>query len=382
MSRRYRIEITAPTGETPSVAPDPNAFGAKKPSSNQLPTVFQNFFPLDVLSDGKNVNTAYLDVELDLSTNGASTQNQGAQLITIRGVTPQMVAQVHTLNNYDIVVYGGFAKGMPLATSMASLGFTPLVKGKVFGAFGNWVGTDIYISLPILPTNGVGVVDGNGTVQFPNMTLNGKKGEQWEAVITRSLVQAMPNVKYVVDVRKELVLSEDQQGTGYNLDAMGQLWNKQSMSILGSDPTYQGIGVSWRSGTLYVTDNPKSVGSKDVTIKASQLIGNPVWTQPLTLQLMCPMRSDIYIGDTVTIPQDALYLAPSTAATAQADVANATSAASLSGSYAVNGIRHLGRSRSPEAAEWSSIYDLTYLVGTAASQAPVTDGSQPFGQKP
>jgi hypothetical protein len=405
MSRRYRIEITpttaanaaqasavagtytqASTGFNTTVPAQQysgsNAFGFKTQTQSQsgLPAAFQSFFPLDSAPDGKTSNTSYLDVEFDLNSNSGSSQNQGAQTVIIKGVTPQMVAQAGSLNGMTITVYGGFAKGMPLATMMANLGFSPLVKGVIFGAVGSWVGSDIYLLLPIIPSNGVGIVDATGTVQYPDLTVNGKQGEKWAAVIERSIVQGMPGVKYVIDVSDNLVLTEDTQGVGYSLDALGQLWNSVSRSILGGNPNYPGIWVAWRAGVLYVTDNPRAPGTKTVTITAAQLLGNPAPTQPLQLQIMCPMRSDIYINDVAYLPADVVALAPNTVSTGQFAAANNASAGSLAGNYRVVGVRHLGKARSANALDWASVYDLVYLESVASS-APTNDGTQPFGQK-
>ncbi|WP_321868598.1 hypothetical protein [Paraburkholderia tropica] len=378
MSRRYRIEITPATAS--ASASQAGVFGAKQTQDAGLPAAFKPFFPMDSAPDGATSNTSFLDIELDLNSNSDSTMNQGSQMVTIRGVTPQMISQVNSLNGMQIAVYGGFAKGMPLATAMAATGFSPLVKGTIFGAIGNWVGTDLYISLPIIPADGVGIVDSSGSVQYPNLTINGKRGEKWSAVIARSLAQAMPNVKSVIDVRDQLVLSEDLQGTGYSLDALGQLWAAESKSILGSDPNYRGVWVAWRAGVLYITDNTSAPGTKSINLKAEQLLGNPAWTSPLQMQIVCPMRSDIYINDTVVVPQDALALAPATVTTGQYAAANNASASSLAGNYLVVGIRHLGRARSPEALDWATIIDLAYMGG-ATSTASTNDGTQPFGQK-
>jgi hypothetical protein len=391
MSRRYRIEVGTTNASLSQVGPPVSAaFGTKAASSNSLPAAFQTFFPLDVLPDGKNVNASYLDLEFDLNSNSASSQNQGAQMLTIWGVTPQMVATVQQLNNLPITVYGGFANGMPLATAMAATGFNPLVSGIIYGAFGNRKGTDIYICLPIIPNNGVSIRDPNGDIQTPNLTMDGKKGELWGTVITRSITQAMPNAQYLVDVRPELILSEDNQGTGYSLDAIGQIWISEANKILGNTPNYMGIMVYWKGNKLIVTDNPNVQGSKNVTIKAEQLMDNPTASNSQQLQLTCPMRSDIYIGDTVTVPQDVLALAQSNAqfgqnavgTTPNATAANSATVAALAGSYTVTGVRHMGRSRATDAGSWASIFDITYLESSkTASQVPVNDGSQPFGQK-
>jgi hypothetical protein len=391
MSRRYRIEVGTASASLSQVGPPVSAaFGTKAASSTSLPTAFQTFFPLDVLPDGKNVNASYMDVEFDLQVNTNSTGNQGAQMLTIWGATPQMVATVQQLNNLPITVYGGFAPGMPLATAMAKTGFNPLVSGMIYGAFGNRKGTDIYICLPILPYNGVSIRTPSGAIATPNLSMDGKKGELWGTVITRCIQQAMPNAQYLVDVRPELILSEDNQGTGYSLDSIGQIWISEANKILGKTPGYMGIMVYWKDKKLIVTDNPTVQGSRNVTIKAEQLMDNPTASNSQQLQLTCPMRSDIYQGDIVTIPQDVLALVQASAqfgnnalgTTPNATAANTATVAALAGNYTVTGIRHMGRSRGADAGSWASVFDITYLQSSnTAAQVPVNNGSQPFGQK-
>jgi hypothetical protein len=327
MGRHYRIEIT-PGSSTPS-------------------------------------STNAYQVDFDLTWNSDGTLGGGNRLLKIYGIDPRCISQVTNLNFANITIYGGFDNGMPLSTLMAPLSTQPLLVGQIFQPWGNWVGTELYLALPIIST-------GNYSSK-PNLVYQGAQGMPLSTVITQAMQTAFPATQVVVDVSTNLVLPQQEQQPCVSLEDFANIVRTRSISYLSAAlPNYTGVMMGWKGSQLIFTDKIQPTGSKTVDIQSWQLIGNPVWTSLTSLQVMCPMRSDISIFDNVTLPN---IQAVQTSTGPQAVTQNNNQ---ITGTYQVINLRHLGSFRSSDATTWATIYDLfpTPVTSTNAnSQTGATTGS-------
>ena len=338
MGRRYRIEIALPSATTGSGAPV--AFGQSGASQTTLPGALQALFPLD--STG---NTSAYQVDFDLSLTSNGTIGSGNRMLTIWGVDPAINSQVNNLNFAKITVYGGFDKGMPLSTMMAPLSTAPILTGIIFGAWGNFIGTQLYICLPIISMVGA-------QSQTPNLSLYGKAGTPLSTAIRNAFNIAFPKQDVVIDISSNLVLQQDMnQSVCHSLEDFTYVVSQEAIRQMKSaHPNYQGIKIGWKGTTLLVSDKVTPQGSKVVNITAAQLLGSPVWSTTGELQVTCPMRSDIQLLDTIKLPQT-----PTQQTAAGPVAAGIDPALTFDGSYQVIEIRHLGLSRSADALSWATI---------------------------
>jgi hypothetical protein len=367
MGRHYRIEIT-PNQQTDANASAttgsgaPLAFGAQPSGNTSLPAPLNSLFPLD--STG---NSNSYEVEFDLAVNSNGTNGGGARILTIYGIDPRCISQVSNLNFCNIVVYGGFDNGMPLSTLMAPLSVQPLVAGTIYGPWGNWIGTELSLSIPVISS-------GWTPQSRPNLVLYGNQGTPLSTAITNALTNSLPGQSFTVDISPNLVLQQDtNQGVAASLEDFADMINKESIRQLGASlPNYQGIKLGWKGSMLLVTDKTSPSSSKQVSITASQLLGNPAWVDAASFQVMCPMRSDIQLFDNITLPSTPQV---TNAAFAQQQVGQQQQ--QLTGSYQVTDIRHLGKSRSANALDWSTIYTVSSTPVTSTNSGGAIGSSTP-----
>src|SRR3974390_1161091 len=191
------------------------------------------------LNGDGSTDPAALQVELDIPVAPYATP-AGAGWVRVWGVPLQQIAQTKDLNNKSVKVYGGMAKGLPLANP-AQAGL--LVQGTIYPAFGNWIGTDQTLDLIIPPpfgtSGGQGAPPGG---QVANIVHNWKQGTPLSSAIKSALQTAFPT--YTVNVSIGSNLSLPRNDVGY-YETMGQYAShlKNLSQRLKKSPSYIGVKV-------------------------------------------------------------------------------------------------------------------------------------------
>lgn len=165
--------------------------------------------------------------------------------------TPQGLAK------YNIQVYGGMGKGLPLANpSLAGL----LIQGSIWRAVGTWQGTNQYLDMYFapLPPNG-GVSSGDASVPalmgVNNFSFHWATGEPLAAAINATLQTAYPGVPRKILVNPGLVLDRDETGTYTTLGEFADFINRRTNAILGpNNPLYHGVQITAQDGAIVVYD--------------------------------------------------------------------------------------------------------------------------------
>jgi len=285
---------------------------------------------------GKNIPGA-LNIEMDIPVFAFATPS-GAAIVKIWGVSLQEISQASDLNNKPIEVYGGFQKGLPLANpSQAGL----LVKGDVFQAFGNWIGTEQSLDLIIYP--------GTGSTEDPkNIVLNWKKDTKLSDAVRSTLTTAFPDFDVDVKIDEKLVLPADEVGFYGTLTQFAQYVKDVSRSIVNAD-AYPGVDIALSDKTLTVYDG--SVESNPIEIVFRDMIGQPTWIDPLSVQTKFAMRSDLKVGDFIKFPPALVTTGPGTTS----PFINAK--ATFQGVFQISQVRHVGNFRQADAASWVTVVD-------------------------
>lgn len=339
MGRRYRIELTPPDRQ--QGVPDSDVskvFGSRDTPRREIPKIVSKYFPLD---SSRNPRAYQVSLDIDMNSSGGD----GSKYVIINGLDPALTSGVLDLNLYKIKVWGGFEPGLPLATLMSGpKSVFPLVEGQVFGAWGNQVGTSLQVTLPIISTGQLN----------PNITLFASKGDSFKSVITRMLSVAYPGIKVTVDISDRLVyLQINQQAMFRGLGELQTYLETASKDILSrAVANYPGIRVTWRGSDILISDKAKPITTKTIILGASEVMGNPVWTGFQELQVICPMRSDIYAMDNVTLPRLPTLSTGTQAAT------TISPGAQFTGTYQVKSVRHVGDSRDTNSLNWATILTL------------------------
>jgi hypothetical protein len=119
--------------------------------------------------------------------------------------------------------------------------------------------------------------------------------------------------------------------------------------------------IALQANTISVTDG--TTQTKPKQIQFNDLVGQPTYSQPYTVQCTCVMRYDIGVGDYVTLPL-ALGTIQSGSNSQFFNVAPGNiystqkSSGIFSGTFLVVAVRHVGNSRGPDATAWVTTLDM------------------------
>jgi hypothetical protein len=299
-------------------------------------------------SDGTNAIGA-LDIEFDIHVVSANTP-QGNPYVRIFGIPLLTVKQQNDLNGANISLAAGFSGGLPLENA-SQKGI--IASGKIFQAFGNWLGNKQTLDLYFYAS-------GDASATDPlNIGYNWKKGTQLGTNIQNVLTQAFPDYTIQMNVSQDLALLEDTPGTYQTLNQFNDTVNQLSMSLKQSDDKYTGISIvinsSPSSGKKIISVFDNSIAAqKVVEIKFNELVGQPTWIGPYEIQFICPLRSDLSVGDNVKLPPTQV-----TQAAVQRSV-QASANSAFSGNFIIKAIEHVGRFRDPSGENW-----VTYITAAA-----------------
>ena len=322
------------------------------PKNNQIvrPRSIQSLGVTDATytsyANGKNLRGA-LNVEFDLFTSSYN-DSAGASWCRIWGISLEEINQSHDLNNFNIAIYGGMQAGLPLANPKQN---GLLVSGWIFQSFGNWIGLDQTLEFIIqageAPTPAVN--GGTGTLADPkNITHHWIKGNRLAEAIRSTLATAFPDYTSDIHISEDLVYTEDDTGYYQTVEQYAQYVQRVSESIIGG-PNYNGVRIFLQGKTFYVFDG--TVNKLPLPIDFKDMIGQPTWIGPGTMQVKFAMRADIKVGDFIKMP-DALVTTTSAAVSSQVDLQSA-----FKGTFQVAIVRHSGNFRQSDASSWVTIVD-------------------------
>lgn len=287
-------------------------------------------------------NPAALDVEIDLPV-VAQAQPMGSGYVRIWGISLKEISQASNLNNKNVKISAGMQRGLPLANPKQS---GVIVKGYIFQAFGNWIGTDQTLDLIIVP----GTAPASQSDRVKNLSLNWQKNTKLSDAIKTTLQSAFSGLSIDVAISDKLVMPNTEIGIYQNLTQFSQYVRQVSRSIIGG-ADYAGVSIVLSEKSIKVFDgtSPSSSGAKAISFV--DLIGQPTWIEAPIIQFKTVMRADVTVGDDITLP------ATPTINTSQAMSSLVNQQLSFQGGFQVSQARHIGRYRQPDAASWVTVYN-------------------------
>lgn len=285
----------------------------------------------------------------------------GQASVTIWGPTKAQISQASDFNGAHIDVYAGMQKGLPIASALAGQAGL-ILSGQIFQAFGNWQGINQTLNFVVL-------TDAGSTQSKPgNLAFLWKKGEKMGDVIKRTLSIAYPAFKIRVNIRDNLVLTQDEAGVYQTLQQFSSWVTGVSQDII---PTkYPGVSITLKDGTLNVQDDSPDDSKKVIQIAMQEMVGQVTWLGPNTVQFNTIMRSDIEGNSKIKLPPQAA----ARAVTTSASYSNTRAKNTFDGEWTVTLIRHIGNSRAPDAQSWISTFQATNQ-NAAAADTSVADSS-------
>ncbi|HVY15948.1 MAG TPA: hypothetical protein VHB27_12025 [Rhodopila sp.] len=282
-------------------------------------------------------NPAALLVEFDLPMANYANPDNNAWL-RVWGLGLEDIGSTANLNGLTVSIYGGMARGLPLANP-AQAGL--LVRGQVWQAYGNWVGTDQTIDMILKPGG-----DFAGTYEKPgNFPFSWKAGTPLADAIKQTLAVGMPKYPAKVQISPKLVIGYDQVGYYQTLGDFADFIYQLSLSII-TDDNYDGVIISTNGDTILVIDGTVTPPPKQIAFQ--DLIGQPTWFAPNQISVKFVLRADLQIGDVIQLPP-ALFTTQLGAV--PPGIPNRLT---FSGNFKVMHLHHFGNSRQPDAASWNT----------------------------
>ena len=283
-----------------------------------------------------------LDIEIDISVAPYNEPSAGGSMVRIYGVPLQDLAQSANLNGRAIQVYGGMQKGLPLANpKQAGL----LVTGITTQVFGNWIGTE--------QTLDIYMVAGNiEAANSPVLSFNWGAGTSLQSAISQTLNVAFPAYQQEFAISPNLVLANNESGFYGSFIQFARYLNEISVKIIGGK-SYAGVNLLLKQNKFVVYD--RSTQTSPIQIEATDLVGQPTWLDPGTIQITAVMRADISTESYVKMPQTLFQ----TTAQSMSQFRNKSV---FQGVFGVRNVRHVGRFRNPPGTSWITLIDCVVLL--------------------
>ena len=293
------------------------------------------------LSNGY-ANPAALNIQYDIAQLVFNNPDVNSW-VRIWGLGLKDISAAFDLNGMNISVYAGMSKGLPLANP-AQRGL--LVKGSIYQAFGNWIGTDMTLDLNIRA--------GGGTTDAPlNFPFTWQKGTPLGTAIGQTLSIAMPGFKQNIQVSPNLVINHDETGHYETAEQFADFIYGRSKPIIGG--TYSGVTIATNGETVNVFDGTvPAAATKIKQINFQDMIGQPTWIGFQRISATFVARGDLSIGDTIHLPPAQYTLAiPS-----QSQFRDRSS---FTGNFWIQQIHHYGHFRQSDASSWTTVVQAAYL---------------------
>lgn len=301
--------------------------------------VFRSYTSLR--ADG-TTDPAALTLELDAPvTTFADPMSDTGAAFRLWGVPLQDLQASADFNGKNFQFYGGMAKGLPLANPAQ---FGLLVQGQIFQGYGNWIGTAQTLDLIVLA--------GTGTTQNPaNIVLDWKKGQSLSAAVTNTLSVAFPQYSVSLSQVGDTALPYDVQDVRQTLSQFAGFVKQLSAAIVNgpNGGAYTGVDLVLYNGSFVLYDGTSPESPKPISFL--DLVGQPTWINPFQVQVTTVMRSDIRVGDYVTLPQGLVTTQPQ-------GLTYFKEKPTFQGTFQVDRNRHVGNSRSADATAWVTAFNV------------------------
>lgn len=407
--RFYRIVISDPdTGQI--LVPNYKGKGGYTPlAADPTLSTYTSLNPgANVYTTG-GTNPNALQVTIDIPVTLMNIPEQSNGYIKVHGISLAEVNQANNLTNKNITIYGGMAKGLPLA-NFKQAGI--LAQGQIQRAFGNYQGIETSTTFFLMgagssPSSNqtTGHPSGVGTPAVPSTNRNPAniifvwtKGQALLPAMVNALTAAFPMYQIQGAVSENLVWSSGQDCV-MNFSTLAQFseWiHDKSTHMLGGfdpDPTqYMGVNLAFQNNTITIFDGSTQTTPKQIAF--TDLIGQPEWTDGLNVQACVIMRGDIRTGDYVTLPPAAGVIsqgAPpvNTLPTVSTYTSGAQFYAQVpgnppnqssifQGTYYVASVRHVGQSRDANGQAWMSVLTLNWIPPAQIQPSAPVAGQLPI----
>lgn len=293
--------------------------------------------------NGNTLIPGALNIEFDIPTAPFNTP-QGAVIIHLSGVGLGMIGQAADLAGQSVRLAAGMKKGLPLATAAAPFAGT-ILDGTIYQAFGNWQGTEQTLDLICNPPAARAGQD---------ISFYWPAGMSLETALATAFQQAFvpQGMSFELSIAS-LISNSDGSGHYESLAALADyvLGISQLLGQAAYGDDYLGVRIVIIGNKVFAYDSQHTL--KPITLAFRDLIGQPTWIQPGTINLKTVMRSDITNSSRIKLPEKGLAI-PYVLTTEAAAVPNspARNKSVFQGEFVVVEVHHFGNFRQSDANAW------------------------------
>jgi hypothetical protein len=287
-----------------------------------------------------------LNVEFDFFEYAAGTP-MGLSTLTIEGVSLAELTSQQAFVGANISMRAGMTKGVSQFVQPNQAGL--ILNGSIFQAWGNRVGTEVALNFAIYPAGALSQF----TITNPgNIVFNWLPGQTLQAALQATFATAFPNATPVFFLGNHVNSNKLAVGTAVsNLTGLGTFL--KSYTAAHSPPAVT-IAQTRNQNTIQVSDGSSQPSTTQLLF--TDLIGQPTWVAPGTMQFMTVLRADVQIGGIVKMPAG-LQSVPGSVTTTQAAFPSSEKyKTSFQGAFQIQSVRQVGNFRGTGDAAWATIF--------------------------
>lgn len=321
-----------------------------------------------------------LKVEIDAFNAGQQTGGVPlpGSFVRVWGISLDDIGQASNLNGKDLVLKGGMGVGLPLANANQA---GVLVQGHIQQAFANWIGNTMTLDMLLVAGS---VAAGTGAAQ--NFVVNWPKGQQLSTTLKSLFSTLFPTAKLNINISDSLVQAYNELHFVGTWAQLSDYLIEQSRRLMNTGPAlaaqwntpanalsrYPGVQVHLDGDTINVFDGTTPQSPRQITIY--DLVGQPTWIGPQTIQITCVMRGDIKVGDFVTLPKTRAVVT----AASLSPYSQQRQDLIFNGTFLITRVHHVGNYKDPGPLGWVTAFDAIVQTQTnAQGQASLQDQTTP-----
>jgi hypothetical protein len=301
--------------------------------------------------NGKTLDGA-LNIEFDFPVYPFSNP-QGNSMIRVWGVGLPMIAQATNLNGSNFVLKAGMQAGLPLANPAQN---GVIAQGIIYYAYGNWQGVNQTLDLIVYP----------GAAAPMDIQFTWPQGTQIGPAIQTALLGAFgpgssSQQQYTVsapNIANSLATGVDQKGTYPSLATFAAFILDKSQEIGRQQygENYPGVQIIPQGNAIYITDGQGPSATPVTMLNFQDLIGQPTWIGPATVNFKTVLRADIQVGQNIKFPMGINAPFALTSQAAASPLAPASSRTAFQGSFRVTEAHHFANFRQADAESWNTTF--------------------------
>lgn len=304
---------------------------------------------------GNTNNTGALEIEFDILLALGSYINQGST-IRLRNVPIQYCKRAPVYNGLTLTLYAGFSDSVASGFSKLlppDYGL-PLAQGRVLACIPNYAGTEMTMDFVMVPPV-YGSVDVEFTKIVKNYVFNWLPGQSIVDAVANTFHNLDKNIKVDGSVNPNIKIAHPVQCSFFDFNTFANFVQTYTQDIISphNHNEYPGVFIGQIGNNHFVVYDSTYEGPSLIQLRQWDFIGQPSYyinNTTVSVQCTLPLRGDLALSKRVQFPVISARVPPTQLAW------NSQKPLAISNDIlTVYQIRHIGKFRSPDASQWSTL---------------------------